>query len=269
LSPSDFAPRISTWASSLVMSAGFTKPPVDLFKVARLRQIHSISIRPMIPRGGLLPIKRGFAMYVRGQEHHDMDTPSAEPGGFLTRRQRFTVAHEIAHTFFYDLTQEHPAPHSAVPRPTTLEAICDQGALFLLMPTQLLRRNLPDPQEIDIAFVRELARAFNVSLTVTLSNLGRISAASPAARCILLVRRVSDNAEISAVCFGTGLLRTLPRPARFTSLRQWLPGLPAEVINRRRDQQWEATSAGRAVLFRKVELGSGSSFLLQVEEAEG
>lgn len=215
-----------------------------------------------------MPVEHGFALYVRGEQQHDIEAPSVEPRGLLSCRQQFTVAHEIAHTFFYDLSLEQPAPHPVGPNALALEEICDQAAGCLLMPTQLLKRTLPDAEDMNISFVRELASLFDVSLTVALRALGQMSALSPTARAILLAHRMVDDAQIVAFCFGTGLLRTLPRPARFTRLRDWLPGIPRRVVAQRRDNEWEATSAGRTVLFRKVEVGSGPTFLLQVEEVD-
>lgn len=246
------------------MSAGSAVPPVDLFKVASLRLIRKITVRPMIPRGGLVPVDCGFAMYVRGDKRLEIDSSDSEQRGILSSRQRFAVAHEIAHTFFFDLERAE----AELPTTMTLERLCDHGAGFLLMPPELLKLRLPGPDEIDIALVRQVARDFDVSLSAALRTLGAISAVSPAARCIALVGRARDEAQVEAVCFGTGLLRTLPRPALFATLREWLPSLPASVLRQRGDHEWHERRAGRTVHFRKVEVASDNSFLLQAEEVD-
>src|SRR5882757_5371234 len=87
--------------------------PVDLNRIAATRAVQRIEFTPLLTDGGLAVRKDGFVIYVRcdlgqgasltGQFTED-GTGSTLPMT-IARRARFTVAHEIAHTFFYDIRQ--------------------------------------------------------------------------------------------------------------------------------------------------------------------
>jgi len=72
-------------------------------------------------------------------------------------RQRFTIAHEIAHAVF-----EHTGSHCPR-RGKELERICDMIATELLTPKHLFREKVRSV--IDLDEVRHLAKAFDVSFT--------------------------------------------------------------------------------------------------------
>src|SRR5271165_417429 len=86
------------WADLLPSILGFTRPPVDLYAVARHRRIRRVGFRFMIPRGVLLPVEGGFEVYLRDDTRNDVDVSREEPTDALSPRQRFSLAHEIAHT---------------------------------------------------------------------------------------------------------------------------------------------------------------------------
>lgn len=77
---------VENWANSLVISLGISKPPIDLFKVAKRRLIRNIKLRYMVPRGGLIPIQHGFEIYIRDTRFKEMEIADTEPTGLLSRR---------------------------------------------------------------------------------------------------------------------------------------------------------------------------------------
>ena len=101
---------------------------------------------------------------------------TAYPAGFKivlkkqtnTERLRFTVAHEICHTFFYELVPELKfVPHEADPKE---ERLCDLGAAELLMPTASIQR-AARPIEICLESLNRLAEEYSVSLTAMFLRL--------------------------------------------------------------------------------------------------
>lgn len=83
-------------------------------------------------------------------------------------RVRFTQAHEICHTFFYQIVPELKfRPH---PEDSQEERLCNFGAAELLMPERSLREDAkPLPRSIDSLFL--LADAYCVSIEAMMSRL--------------------------------------------------------------------------------------------------
>jgi hypothetical protein len=256
---------VENWATALIANLRISKPPIDLFEVARSRLIRNVKFRYMIPRGGLIPIANGFEIYMRDTRSQEMEVAGTEPVALFSRRQRFTLAHEIAHTYFYTFSpKKSPEVVINAPKGLILESICDKAAGQILVPTEMLRKRLEGSDELNIEFVQNIATSFNVSLTVALRRLGACSI--PSARCVILARRLIRDSEIQACCFGTGLLKYLPRPTKFSELGEWLPMLPPSIKGGKGDCQWETSRAGQSLLFETKAMGSDDTFMLQVKE---
>ncbi len=259
--------RADNLADFLPSTLGMFRPPVDLFAVARHRRVKKVAFRFMIPRGVLLPVEGGFEVYLRDSNRKDFDTSETEPEGLLSPRQRFSLAHEIAHTFFYKFSGSVPAPDDAVSNGPELEKICDRTAGHILVPTDLLKREVGDYERIDAAFVRSVASKFRASLTVLIERLSIVEPSNPFERCVLLAKRLDGDAEIRAVYFGVGLLRTLTRPSKYTRVTEWIAEFPRRAIEKQEDADWNITWRGRPITFIKTELGGSGDFLLQVQPA--
>ncbi len=130
------------WADFLPSTMGDLRPPVDLHAVARHRQIRKLGLRFMVPRGLLLPVDGGFEVYLRNVDRDDIDLARPELHSLLSSRQRFSFAHEIAHTLFYDLSGAVPTPDANAPNPLELERTCDRVAGKILVPVRLLKREI-------------------------------------------------------------------------------------------------------------------------------
>ena len=75
-------------------------------------------------------------------------------------RLRFTLAHEICHTFFYEFVPEIKfSPHEIDPQE---ERLCDLGASELLMPASAVKKSAAN-RAICIESLRTLAEEFAVS----------------------------------------------------------------------------------------------------------
>jgi hypothetical protein len=257
--------QADNWADFLPNTLGISQPPVDLYAIARNQRVKRLGFRFIIPRGLLLPVEGGFEVYLRDQNRKDFDILGREPKDLLSPRQRFSLAHEIAHTLFYKFSDSVPAPDDTVSNGSQLENICNRTAMHILVPTCLLKREVDDYEKIDATIVRWLAARFRTSLTVIIERLSIVHGSNPSERCILLLRRVDDDAEIRAIYLGIGLLRTLQRPNKYTRLSQWLRDFPRGVIERREEADCTITRMGRPIRFVKTELGSSGDFLMQVD----
>jgi hypothetical protein len=76
-------------------------------------------------------------------------------------RQRFTVAHEICHTFFYEIVPELKfKPH---PTDSFEEALCNHGAAALLMPAEDVLAQV-SVRDVSLATLEELSQRYAVSI---------------------------------------------------------------------------------------------------------
>ena len=150
----------------------------DLKALAAARDVRSVEFdAPMASEGELVPLATGgFLIRV------------ARSAG--TNRARFTVAHEIAHTFFYDNSfrpprriDERPLPSfrssSTVSVIVREEMFCDQFASELLLPTEETRSSLMQFASVENGhdFVQRLERtaaAQAVSVRMLLIRLNQL-----------------------------------------------------------------------------------------------
>ena len=76
-------------------------------------------------------------------------------------RQRFTIAHEICHTFFYEIVPDLKfKPHAT---DSFEEALCNHGAAVLLMPAEDVRAHV-SVRDVSLATLEELSQRYSVSI---------------------------------------------------------------------------------------------------------
>jgi hypothetical protein len=138
--------------------------PVDLQKIAALRKIVKIEFMD----------EDYFFKKLHSYGDRKLDA-DLEPvlGGFtvkLSRRydhlhRRYSLAHEIIHTFFYDLDCEVPR-RIIILEPDLEEKMCELGASELLMPSQMFMQffeELYNTCKSYASLVKRLANVFDVS----------------------------------------------------------------------------------------------------------
>jgi IrrE N-terminal-like domain len=263
------------WADDAYLSTRCIAPPVDLHAIARLRRVKRLKLQLMVQLGALVPVPGGFEIYIRHPEPQDLDLAFPEPPKLLSPRQRFTFAHEIAHTLFYTGGEGVPVPNTKLKERSTrkyfgIEEVCDRVAKRLLVPTALLSgeidRKLKDPERIDANFVRSMAAKFRVSYEVTLGRL-RVAAPDNAyARCILLVRTSEGEHRVMESYLGASLLSALPALKRQHPLQSWLPEFPLSTLEASAREQCQITRRGRALLIETIPLSRSGDFLMQIDD---
>ena len=177
--------------------------PTNLGKIATRQGVHAIQFRPLLSDGGIAVSEDGFLIYVKADsdQGEDLTAQFAEDGvgaGLprqMIRRARFTIAHEIAHTFFYDTHLTPPKPKIELKNATSvrsLERVCNSVAGTLLLPEAFLEREFSDA---DLSQPSELSRLADVAL---ISNHA-------------LVRRLQE-------------LRRFPHPIAIVACIEWNEG---------------------------------------------
>jgi Zn-dependent peptidase ImmA (M78 family) len=196
-------------------------PPVDLHEVAVAGGVLSIEEREMVPEAAMAIVSGGFRIYLQS---NFINLPGTR------KRRRFSLAHEISHTFFYESRGGIFTPVPKAPRGAKLEAACHHGARLLLIPhrcitTELRQLNRP----VNAADVVNLARKFDVAIEPMLRRLGEIGAFKSAETAIVLVYLSNkQSASIEHAICPPWLQSLLPVPARKESLSSWLRALRGE-----------------------------------------
>jgi len=269
--PQHHALRVYSSADTLYSSVGCTAPPVDLFAIARHRRIHRAGFRLMVPRGVLVPVSGGFELFLRNPDSRDLNLETKEPQNLLSHRQRFNFAHEIAHTFFFRDSKAIPTPITVTGDPRKLEDICDVAAGHILVPSDLLRREikrelLGNCERIDSHFVRAMVAKFQASPDVVINRLRMVESGNVFARCILLVRKIDGESQIRACYMGVTLLSSLPEPNIYGPVANWFQEVPRAVTDSDGGGKWEITRGRRKLEMEKIPLGRSGDFLLQIDD---
>ena len=151
----DRARRVMEEARRLLDACGIERPPVDLVRIARhlgIRRIRELDVRL---DGQLVELgDGGYEVILSRNAPHT--------------RQRFTLAHEIAH-----ILVASPGDDSMSCGDTATEDLCNRVAAELLIPARFLADTTAD---LDVAAFRRLATRFQCSLEATawrVLNLGQ------------------------------------------------------------------------------------------------
>lgn len=198
----DLISRIK-WA--LTQANGWSTVPIDLAAVSNAIGL-AVEWRWMVPEGVMVHSANGLKIYLQSNFRDDRR---------LTRRQRFTWAHEICHALFYDRTIEGPAqllagtPHGAV-----LEKLCQQGAGYLLVPSESLHQDFSGKNAVEsVQDLTCLADKYDVSADVMIRRLHEVDGALATDYAILLLRQRDGMQCIESAAYGPWL-RTHANPPK-------------------------------------------------------
>lgn len=170
-------------ADALASRTAKNKFPILLKRIAETRRVTSVEFRPLLVDAMLITHNNGFRILFNS----DGKVPSDLKNRFetecydrlLSPRLRFSLAHELAHTLFYDLTQSKPKVSKQFKsggRRTALENLelnCNEIASHLLLPTSMLRMELLQLKNINAKSILELASKTGVSVEMLIRRLNR------------------------------------------------------------------------------------------------
>lgn len=151
-------------ASILRQAAGEFAPPIALHNIERLRLIRQKIVFDTDEASGaiLIPASGGFILRLGKRQ--------------TSVRRRFGIAHEIGHTFFYDLDCD--PPRRLFPRETfhllgerKEEDICNAFARELLMPVEIIQGDIGNFSNRNLQVIIELATKYLVSPEVAARRL--------------------------------------------------------------------------------------------------
>jgi hypothetical protein len=159
--------------------------PIDIYSVAARKRFTILEdlAESGCAEGELLPVRDGYRVRLRRTA--------------TEARKRFSVAHEIGHTFFYRDEGEGPRHTIGVMNATERiaeEKICNLFAGTLLMPAVHLRKHLQLEHGSPAAIVSLLQRAasnFKVSMPSLLTRLRALDLEWPA--CLLVCSSFRPN----------------------------------------------------------------------------
>ncbi len=177
--------RSGVEAAEALVSANGNAFPVNLGRIAQSRSVQRVEFKPLLTEGGLAVQNDGFIVYVRCEpgEGEDLTTRFAEDGTGSTlpekllHRARFTIAHEIAHTLFYDTEAAPPRlkvrlDDSASTK--SLELACNEIAGSFLLPETLLQRDFSNEEFVMPEELRRLADTAMVSRQTVIRRFKRL-----------------------------------------------------------------------------------------------
>jgi len=155
----DAISAITKCARKLIADSGLSEPPFSPSTYAPLRSVQRIVHREMTIDGRLVPIGDGFIIELRRDQS--------------LGRTNFTCAHELAHTFFYELVptlKSRSLARQELQYDAEEERLCDIAASELIMPARLFRKIAadfyPSPKSVCL-----LAKQFESSMTATAIRL--------------------------------------------------------------------------------------------------
>src|ERR1035437_1299823 len=131
---------------SLASRAAKNEFPVLLRPIAERRRVTSVDFCPLLVDAMLTTHSEGFRILLNSDEGRARELieryNNESKARILPVRLRFSIAHELAHTFFYDLTKTSPKlskKFSSGGGRTELENLernCNTIASHLLLPTR-------------------------------------------------------------------------------------------------------------------------------------
>jgi hypothetical protein len=152
--------------------------PVDLDVLASFRNIRPPQVIEMPEAGSIHFDGTSYVVRLRASDSH--------------RRRRFTLAHEIVHTFFSDGVADHADPEVGhYDRRDPEEYLCDIGAAELLFPPGPFRERCPERPSIEA--IVELAGTFEGSIEATARRV--VSLAAHDAHLVVLEPRLKPVQE--------------------------------------------------------------------------
>lgn len=223
----------------------------------------------MIHRGALISTEDGFEIYLRDLVERDINISEAEAAGMLSSRQRFALAHEVAHVWFHMHSKELPR-RRAYEDVKSVEETCDGAAERILVPTRALKKyideTLGDVERIDAAFLHSATKLFRTSPRVMIEALRRVEATNMFDRCIMFFTTSNGQPEIATWYCGAPMLRTLPLPKRpYHPLSEWLKRVLSSLAEAGDGRELRVKAIDREVVLKKVAWRSGRDFSIQID----
>ena len=209
---------LAVQADDLSCAVSKNEFPVLLQPLAVRRRVSSVEFSPLLVDAMLTTHPAGFRILFNsnGGEPSELNKQFASEtkDRTLPPRLRFSLAHEIAHTLFYDLGEGSPAVgkkfRSGGGRTALehLERSCNKLAAHLLLPTPMLAKSIRELKSYKPESFLELARKAGVSIEVLvrrLSDQSTLLGGRYFRGCIVLVKQRGGETFINAIAKPSNL----------------------------------------------------------------
>jgi hypothetical protein len=140
--------------------------PIDLHALSRDIGL-VVEEREMIPEAVMQPVDGRFHVYLQSNFKEFAGTGI---------RRRFSLAHEIGHTLFYEQREGELKPRKDSPRGEQLEFACHRAASMILVPNKVLKEEMRQKGVNSGDDIIALARKFEVSIEVMSRRLHELRA---------------------------------------------------------------------------------------------
>ncbi len=188
----------------------------------------TVRFQPLLVAGRIAVVDGGFVVYIRASTrevdtlHACFDDPR-DGGRSLDVRRRFTLAHELAHSFLFDDRGPDDLPRKPVAGThaselAALERVCNEAAGLVLVPDRLvssyIRTNALDL--LSYGAVQALQDKFRVSPDVLIIRLAKLLPQLHAADLIehggiLLIERRADTTAVQHIALTPDAYRLFER----------------------------------------------------------
>lgn len=204
--------KLAAEAEALACHSSQNKFPVLLRALAKRRKVTAVDFHPLLVDAMLTTHPSGFRILFNSNDANPETLGelymNEAPGSLLPPRLRFSLAHELAHTLFYDLSQGRPVVSKLLKaggQRTALENLefsCNKIAAHLLLPSSLLRAVFKTRESFYPTALISLARTAGVSTEVLVRRLNEISSLFLGCSfygCVALLSEWEDHIKIDAV----------------------------------------------------------------------
>jgi IrrE N-terminal-like domain len=203
---------LSSDADALSTELAKGRFPVILRPLSERRRVTSVDFRPLLVDAMLTTHPQGFRILFNSNGENAAELrkrfEDESPDHLLAPRLRFSLAHELAHTLFYDLSDYAPIVskrfRSGGGRTSleNLERTCNKLASHLLLPTPMLKTAIRNMKSITPAAILELAERAGVSVEVLIRRLDETNSALVERYfrgCILMAKQSRDEVSVCAL----------------------------------------------------------------------
>jgi hypothetical protein len=218
-------------ADSLASRVSKNEFPVLLRPVAECRKVTSVDFCPLLVDAMLTTHSQGFRILLNSDSGRPEELKeryrNESKVKMLHTRLRFSIAHELAHTFFYDLKKTPPklskrfTPGGRRTELENLERHCNTIASHLLLPTKMFKIGFLRLKAITPESIANFAQTAGVSLQAFLLRLDRSDSLfinKLFRGCIVLVDQHENGSKVRAIA----------KPKSFNIARQLLQMQPNE-----------------------------------------
>jgi hypothetical protein len=208
---------------SLALATSHQRIPIRMRDLFPPRRVTDVIFRPLLMGGCLGITKNGFTILVRCDADRTEELLKRlwleDVEHRLPVNVRFTIAHEIAHTFFFDLTR--PTPSSKVrtdsaARANDLEVTCNKLAARILFPKVLLQKEAADV--LTPTGLRGLARKAGVSTKLLVVRMAEAFDWSGHEKAVICMQESLDGWQVGAVAAHSALRPILAQRSVWTRL---------------------------------------------------